>query len=179
MLIPPNEMVAERILLRTLNKGDADAIFNKYAGHKERVTYMAWPVHNSVSDTEAFLDSLTQSSERGLGFGYAVINKDSGEFMGTIGFKNESGRVFFGYILAPEYHGNGFATEAALVLVNWLRSQKEVHRIWAFCDVNNTPSRKVLLKIGLVEDGLVHNWCIAPNQSDQPTDCVFYYLPMA
>ncbi|MGI9543567.1 MAG: GNAT family N-acetyltransferase, partial [Cyclobacteriaceae bacterium] len=64
-------------------------------------------MHKNIDDTKTFLDHLQDATARGLEFGYGIIEKNSKEFMGTIGFKNESGRVFFGYILAPEYHGKG------------------------------------------------------------------------
>lgn len=171
-------MKCKRILLKALERRDAEAIYTKYAGNKDHVMYMAWPVHASMEDTKAFLNYLEEAAARGLEYGYGIIKRESGEFMGTIGFKNESGRVFFGYILAPEFHGNGYATEATGMLLDWLKGQEEVYRIWAFCDVNNLASRKVLEKSGLKEEGLIHNWCVAPNQNNRPTDCVFYYLPI-
>jgi len=170
-------MQSKRLILKTLERKDAQDIYTKYAGNKNHVMYMAWPAHNSIEDTEAFLIYLEEAAARGLEFGYGIIEKGSKEFMGTVGFKNESGRVFFGYILAPEYHGQGYATEAARRLLDWLKDQEEVHRIWAFCDVNNLASRRVLDKSGLEAEGLIHNWCVAPNQDNRPTDCIFYYLP--
>lgn len=63
-----------------------------------------------------------------LGFGFwAVEEKDSGEFVGELGFaefKREiepslDGIPEIGWILAPRFHGKGYATEGVRAVIAW------------------------------------------------------------
>jgi len=91
-----------------------------------------------------------------LGFGYwAVEEKDSGRFVGEVGFadfKREiepsfNGAPEIGWALAPWAHGQGFATEAVQAALDW----GDAHftgRTVCMIDPGNVASARVAEKCG-------------------------------
>lgn len=43
-----------------------------------------------------------------------------------------------------------------------------IYRVWAFCDVENTASMKVLEKSGMQQEGVLKKWSLHPNIRDIP-----------
>ena len=56
--------------------------------------------------------------------------------------------------------------------VNWALAQPEIFRAWAFCDVENPASARVMEKAGLVREGILRRWHVAPTIGPEPRDCV-------
>jgi RimJ/RimL family protein N-acetyltransferase len=90
-----------------------------------------------------------------------VRRLDDGLAIGGVGCKGEpdaDGRVEIGYGIAESARGCGYATEAVLGLVGWLREQ-DVREVIAECDEDNAASIVVLHRCGFGEtsrdDGLV------------------------
>ncbi len=54
-----------------------------------------------------------------------------------------------GYELAPEYRGEGYATEVAQAMLAFGFEELRLHRIWARCAAENAASYRVLEKIGM------------------------------
>ena len=51
----PRRLETERLLLRRPIVGDAQAIFERYAGDPVATRYMSWATHRTVADTYGFL----------------------------------------------------------------------------------------------------------------------------
>ena len=58
-----------------------------------------------------------------------------------------------GWAIHPDEWGRGFATEAAWHVINWAFNQFNLHRVVAYCHVNNAPSVRVMEKLGMHQDG--------------------------
>lgn len=54
-----------------------------------------------------------------------------------------------GYIFNPAYHGQGYATEAARVLLELGFEGLGLHRIYARCAAANTASWRVMERLGM------------------------------
>ncbi len=67
-------------------------------------------------------------------------------------------------------------TEAVKAIVDWVLKQESIHRVWAFCDVENLASARVLEKVGMQREGVLRRWMIHPNVSDEPRDCYCYAI---
>jgi RimJ/RimL family protein N-acetyltransferase len=96
-----------------------------------------------------------------LGFGYwAVEERASGRFVGDVGFADFHrmieppirGIPEMGWVLAPEAHGKGYASEAVKVALEWLDAQK-LGRSVCIVDPGNEPSLRVAAKNGFCEYG--------------------------
>ena len=58
-----------------------------------------------------------------------------------------------GWTVDWRYWGLGYATEGARVLLDFAFETLGVHRVVAFCNVNNQASARVMEKIGMQQDG--------------------------
>jgi ribosomal-protein-alanine N-acetyltransferase len=61
--------------------------------------------------------------------------------------------IELGYGVLPDHRNRGYATEATRALVEWALSQPSVERVIAKCDPSNSPSVRVLEKIGMTRRG--------------------------
>lgn len=96
-----------------------------------------------------------QYVDNGIGR-YAVIEKESGNFVGWSGLKFvrefENNHVNFydvGYRLIPTYWGKGYATESAKAALQYGFEVLALNEIYGSANIENTPSRNVLQKCGL------------------------------
>lgn len=65
-------------------------------------------------------------------------------------------------------------TEAEIPVVDWVRSQPNHFRIWAYCHVHNPASARVLEKVGMRFEGALRRWATFPNLGEEPQDVRAY-----
>lgn len=95
--------------------------------------------------------------------------------IGSIGVELEGGsKAMFGYVLAKKFRGHGFATEALTFLVDWALAQPTIFRAWAFCDVENAASARVMEKAGMLREGVLRRGHSCPTLGPAPRDCVVF-----
>jgi RimJ/RimL family protein N-acetyltransferase len=98
-------------------------------------------------------------SQRGFGL-WAVQRADTGEFIGFTGLSSPRFTTDFtpcvevGWRLARQHWGNGFAPEAARAAIDWGFAHLDLpnDEVVSFTTVANANSRRVMEKIGMVED---------------------------
>ena len=171
---PPAAFATARLHARIPRGEDGPAVFASYASDPEVTRYLAWRPYERLEPLNAYLRELTSQWEKTEGhFGWLLSLKGTEPPIGTIGITLEpGGRALFGYALAKKFWGHGFAAEALRHLVDWSLSQPEIFRAWAYCDVENPASVRVMEKAGLVREGILRRWHIAPNLGPEPRDCV-------
>jgi RimJ/RimL family protein N-acetyltransferase len=64
--------------------------------------------------------------------------------------------------------------EALGYLVNSSLAQPGVFRAFAFCDVENVGSGRVMEKAGMKREGILRRWHVCPNIGPEPRDCVIF-----
>ena len=86
---------------------------------------------------------------------WKVIESSSGEIIGSCGLARPEGlaEVELGYIIRRASWGKGFATEAAEACMHHGFNNLGFHEIIAMTGPENTPSRRVLEKIGFRNTG--------------------------
>ncbi len=153
----------ERLILRpvldTDLKGmfemDSDPEVHKYLGNK--------PIKTKEEAQEAINYIKKQYQERGIGR-WAVVNKDTKEFMGWSGIKlntkkesynpNFSNFYDVGYRFIKRYWGKGYATESGKAAIDYAFKTMKLETVYAITEMGNDASHNTLIKIGLdyVED---------------------------
>ncbi len=153
----------ERLILRELVPTDIEGMFeldsnpevHKYLGNK--------PVKSREDAEKAIQYIRDQYKDRGIGR-WAAIEKSSGYFIGWSGLKLNIGEKeslngkqdFYdiGYRFIPRCWGKGYATESALVALDYGFKVKQYETITGIALIGNIGSNKVLRKIGLnyIED---------------------------
>ena len=86
----------------------------------------------------------------------AITLRVEGRLIGSCGIRMEtvdSRQANIGYELAPDYWGEGYATEAARAILAFGFGELRLHRIWARCVAENAASYRVLEKIGMRREG--------------------------
>lgn len=84
----------------------------------------------------------------------------TGKIIGAIGLKNWSlqhSRAEVGYVLAREYWGKGYVTEALNAVLAFGFSEMELHRIEAKAVPENRGSTRVMEKAGMKFEGLLRD----------------------
>jgi RimJ/RimL family protein N-acetyltransferase len=119
--------------------------------------------------SEDFLKRLQSAAEPDpWSWGFAVVDQQN-MVIGMAAFKGPPGAdriVEIAYGISPAYQGRGYATEAALGLIEYARESGRVSLVCAHTLPTNDPSKRVLEKCGFKllgevmdpEDGLVLRW---------------------
>lgn len=172
----PEKIETDRLVLLRLRYEDAEEIFYSYASKPEVTKYLAFYTHQSVQDARNFLHYVTGAWDSGTEYAFGIRLKSDNKFIGSVGFINENGKVQFGYGISPNYWNQGLTTEACKAVLELVKKQRDVYRIWTFIDADNVASGKVLAKCGLVEEARLSKWFRFVNQDNQPKDCILYVL---
>jgi ribosomal-protein-alanine N-acetyltransferase len=80
------------------------------------------------------------------------------EVIGTVSVSHVSwgmGYAEIGYMLAESHHGRGLGTRAVALLVDKLFGETELERIYALVASENTPSCRLLERLGFTREGLM------------------------
>ena len=175
MLRPPPTFSTARLGARLPRAEDAPVIFAAYASDPEVTRYLSWRPYERVEPLEGFLRESISRWEKGDGhFAWLLCLKGTDTPIGSIGVTLEGGKAMFGYVLAQKFWGHGFVAEALAFLVDWSLAQPEIFRAWAFCDVENRASARVMEKAGMVREGVLRRWHVCPTLGPEPRDCVVF-----
>ena len=173
---PPATFGTARLVARLPRADDAPAVFAAYASDPEVTRYLAWPAYTRVEPLAAFLREAAanwEKRETPLPLAWLLCLKGTDTPIGSIGVTLEgNGRAMFGYVLAKKFWGHGMAAEALTYLVDWTLAQPSLYRAYAFCDVENPTSARVMEKAGMVREGVLRRWHVAPTLSPEPRDCI-------
>jgi ribosomal-protein-alanine N-acetyltransferase len=172
MVPPPSTFVTARLTARKPRVDDASAVFAAYANDPEITRYLAWKAYERIEPLKAFLREAISNWEKNNGhLMWLLCLKGSDRPIGSIGMTLEGGKAMFGYVLAKKFWGRGLAAEALTFLVDWSLTQPEISRAWAYCDVENPTSMRVMEKAGMVREGLLHRWHVCPTLGPELRDC--------
>ncbi len=174
---PPENIETTRLQLRKPMLTDAVPMFEQYTQDTDVTKYLTWKPHKNKDETKQFLQRCLDVWKDGTAFPYAIIRKIDQKFLGMIEIVDlDQTGVNIGYVLAKQYWGNGYTTEAVKAIINWGLQQEEIYRIWAVCDKENSASFRVLEKAGMQREGILRKWIKLVNVSHIPRDCYCYSI---
>ncbi len=144
-----------RLILRPMRVGDAYDMY-EYACREDVTEYLLWSPHSSVAYTRDYLAYIESRYATCEFYDWAITLADTGKMIGTIGFTkidcpHNKGEI--GYVLSPDYHGVGIATEAAQRIVRFGFEKLDLHRIEARFMQGNEASLAVMKKLGMTFEG--------------------------
>jgi len=166
----------KRLLLRPYLETDAAELF-EYASDPEIGPRAGWPVHKDETDSLQIIRNVLSAPET-----YAVINRETGCFMGSIGLKKPEQRLNdlpesaiqmeIGYWIGRPFWGNGFIPEAVNALLRHGFENLDCAAIWCGHYADNDQSRRVIEKCGFI-------WqlsCATTNLLGDTHETAFYVL---
>jgi len=144
------ELETQRLVLRTVRVSDAPAIHG-YRSKPEVSRYQGRSKSLAAARSLIKRVAAIKPNTPRTWYQLAVLEKSSGELVGDIAIHftdKENRQAELGYTLAPEHQGKGYATEAVVRVVEYLFKLKK-HRIMATADPRNTPSIKLMERLGM------------------------------
>ena len=98
-----------------------------------------------------------QTRYEGTDTAFKVVDEDSGDGVGWVGYWKHDGAWEIGWAVLPEHQGRGVASAATQQALDRARVDGRYRFVHAFPDVHNTPSNAICRKLGFtllgVEDG--------------------------
>lgn len=137
---------------------------HEYASDPEATRYVGWGP-NSEEDSKKFVQQViaSQKEEPRKSFTLGVTLKEQNILIGACRIsisdpQNREGSI--GYIYNRSYWGRGYGTEAAQAIIAFGFDKLGLHRISAWCDVDNTASSRIMEKNGMQREGRLREFRI-------------------
>lgn len=138
----------ERLILRPINEKDITAIFN-YRSDSVTNVYQGW-IPKAIEDVRIFLEKISSEINiNGTWFQFAIVETESTEIIGDLGIHFlEDEQAEIGCTLKKESQGEGYATEALKLVIDFLFNTLNKHRIIGSIDPRNVRSIKMVERLG-------------------------------
>ena len=149
----PN-LETERLFLRRVDSNDLKEIF-ALRSNPETMKYIPRPLVKTDEDALEHIAMIDTKIETNEGINWAITLKDNPKLIGVIGhyrIKPENYRAELGYMLLPEYHGQGIVSEAVKEAVKYGFQVMKLNSLEAIIDPDNHASAKVLEKNGFIKE---------------------------
>ena len=143
------QIQTKRLVLRPIGVQDLETTHN-YSADKDNTRFMAFLPSESKYETKQFLERCEKEwqKEQPCFYEFAVVA--DGKHIGGIGVYLHNAHDFaeLGWILDKNYHGMGYATEAAGAVIAFAENDLSINHFVAHCDWENRASQNVMSKLG-------------------------------
>jgi RimJ/RimL family protein N-acetyltransferase len=144
-----------RLILREITPDDVQDLFRIYANPEVMRYWSAAPMR-SIAEAHRKIAGVAAAFHAHEGIRWAITRKDAGRLIGSCGhwrLVKEHFRSEIGYELAPEHWGQGIMPEAVDAILRFGFERMGLHSVEAQIEPNNIGSRRVLEKLGFVQEG--------------------------
>ena len=166
----PSFFYSNRLTLRSINISDHELIYDSWACDPEVAKYTPRRVHNSKEDTKKYILECIDKKKASTEFTYIAWETGKDIPVGCLSLRPRTHMVEVGYLISQANWRKGFATEMVSKSIEIIFSSTSFIRIWAYCDIDNLASVRVMQKAGMREEGILRSWAIHPNISNIPRD---------
>ncbi|WP_313111775.1 GNAT family N-acetyltransferase [Aequorivita sediminis] len=160
----------ERLLMRDIIDSDVQAMYAMDSDPDVHIFLGNKPI-STIEEAKKIIDNIQQQyHDNGIGR-WAVIEKESGAFIGWSGFRlitdvvnGKTNYYDLGYRFLKKYWGRGYASETARASINHGFQKLCFDEIVGIADVNHSASNIILAKSGLIKrneftyEGMLHNF---------------------
>jgi [ribosomal protein S5]-alanine N-acetyltransferase len=178
--IPPENktytLETARLVLRLMQPGDAQSVFDTYSSDPEAARYMTFVTQTDVTEAASFLEWQRAQFDDGKSVLWAILDGVRHDFMGAIEIRVDDGEGDVGFIIGRPHWGNGYVAEALTAVLNFAKGTLRLRRVHGRCDVANVRSARVFEKAGFRTTGIATRSSLHPNLSDTLRDtCTFAF----
>ena len=149
----------DRLILRPFCAEDAADVFEYL--EKPTVNCFACMKLNSLEEAQTAVKEKMAHDE----YCFAIVLRDTGKVIGEIEAHPESSQPDKAenfiedtfspcWMLNPDYHGKGYAYEAAKAFFDYLFHEKGARRIYAYTEDYNLASQNLCKKLGMRQEGM-------------------------
>ena len=177
MTIPRHVLSGKRVVLRPNSTEFVPFLYPAAIESLSTVgQWMSW-CHSSLTEAEciSWYRSCEESWNDGTGYEFSVF-AISGEFLGAAGlnqFNRQNNFANLGYWIRESCQRQGYALEAAEILIKFGFRELALGRIEIVVAENNYGSRRVAERSGAILEGLLRNRLVIHGVS---TDAAMYSL---
>lgn len=168
-----NLIATERLILRRLEISDAEMMFHNWTSDSNVTRYLRWNAHTEIETTKNMILRWIENYQNDSTYYWGVYLKD-GEMIGSIGvtiLSEDDLTGELGYKMGSRWWNQGYSTEAARAVIDYMFANTDIERISAFCSVENLGSKKVMEKVGMQYEGLLRRYY---KTRDGFHDCFLY-----
>ena len=163
----------ERLILRPFTAADANDLYDYL--HEPLVNCFACMKLNTLEDAQREAQKRSSQGE----YLFAIVLKENGRVIGEIEAYPESSAPDEDHaicdtfspcwMLNRDYHGKGYAYEAARAFFDYLFLEKGARRIYAYTEDYNTSSQRLCEKLGMRREGLFREFvCFIHDENGEP-----------
>jgi len=154
------KLETKRLVLREYVESDWEAV-HLYASIPGFSRFEEWGP-NTVADTRDFIARAMENNSGNprLKYEFAVILKSEDRLIGAVDLRMEepdSREAKIGLTINPDFQNQGYATEAAIALIDFGFNSLSLETIKASCDSENHASRKVMQKAQMTQTAFNEN----------------------
>jgi RimJ/RimL family protein N-acetyltransferase len=172
MLHPTYPILTDRLLLRPFRDDDLDA-FHAIQRRDDVVRYLYWEPKSRDESNEMLQRRMLQVAidKEGDGLHLAAELRGTGEMIGHFSLflasqEHRHGEV--GFVMHPDHHGHGYATEGARVMLRLGFEELGLHRIVGRCDARNESSWRLMERLGMRREAhLIENEFVKGEWTDE------------
>ena len=155
MLRPSFPLHTERLLLRPFQEDDLEALYAMQS-RADVTRYLYWGPR-SPDEAQNMLERLMRMTaidddSSALRLAALLPDSDPGMLIGDFSLQRvsrEHNQGEIGFIVHPDHHGQGYATEAATLLLRLGFEELGLHRIVGRCDARNAASARLMERLGM------------------------------
>ncbi len=176
MIVPLPVLETKRLTLRQLERTDCDDVY-RYASLSQTTRYLLWSPHLNLFETKGYLDYARKNYRTGDFFDWGIVYKQTEAVIGTVGFTTvdfQNNKAEIGYVLSPEYHHMGLASEAVERILRFAFDKVCFERLEAHIMEENIPSRKLAEKHGFTLDGIMKKYLFV--KGEYKNICIYSLL---
>ena len=172
MLHPTYPLLTDRLSLRPFRDEDLDA-FHAIQSRPDVVRYLYWETQ-SRDGARAMLQRRKLQvaiDDEGDGLHLAADLLASGALAGHFSLQwsskeHRQGEIEF--VMHPDHHGHGYATEGAQLMLRLGFEELGLHRIVGRCDARNTASGRLMERLGMRREAhLIENEFVKGEWADE------------
>lgn len=168
----------ERFVLRAVTAGDTADIFGMMSDPHVTRYFGRLPM-TSIDEAAQRVEQIQTAFSEKTGVRWAITRREDGQFIGTCGFWRliePHARAEIGYDLAPAWWGQGVMPEAVAAALQFGFMRMGLHSVEAQIHPDNHGSRRVLEKLGFVQEGYFRENYFDPNEGRFSDTAVFSLL---
>lgn len=160
----------ERLILRPFLESDAKDVFEYLKA--PAVNCFACMKLNSLEEARTTVQERVGETE----YCFAIVLKSNGKVIGEIeGYSesvneeeenSDSDTFSLCWMLNNDYHGKGYAYEAACAFFDYLFQEKGARRIYAYTEEDNVSSQRLCEKLGMRREGMFLEFVSFVNNPD-------------
>lgn len=151
-------IVGNRLYIRPIDKGDAEALVRAINQSLNELA-ASQPLMNrtiTVKDELVYIEAATQKMLLNKSLTYGIFLKKTDECIGSVSTHRidwANYKTEIGYWISSAHTQKGYATEACILMLEYLFMEFKMHRVSASVAADNPASAHVLQKLGFSFEG--------------------------